>query len=272
MRKICWINNCMPSGEEQYASLMEEDEIKSVRKFHEGFPGYKATPLRKLDAMAKNLGVRDVFVKDESVRFGLNAFKVLGGSYAMAKYMEHYGKEVDVTFFTATDGNHGRGVAWAAKQLGRKSVVYMPAGTAKARLDSIRKEGAKAQILEMNYDDCVRYAANEAMKTPGGVVIQDTAWEGYEEIPLRIMQGYATMAWEALEQMRQYGVERPTHVFVQAGVGSLAGAIVGYLVRHFPEDPPDFACSIDGRKDCVLKFKYNYGYYFVHKEREGGLL
>ena len=100
------------------------------------------------------------------------------------------------------------------------------------------KEGAQVTIEEVNYDECVRLAAAEAAQTTHGVVVQDTAWEGYEEIPAWIMQGYGTMASEAAEQLRQMEINRPTHVFVQAGVGSLAGAVVGYFTNLFPNNPP----------------------------------
>ena len=211
----------------------------------------------KLDGMAGQLGLGGLFVKDESYRFGLNAFKVLGGSFAMAKYIaKEMGKDVSemtydyltskkfrddfgqATFFTATDGNHGRGVAWAANKLGQKAVVHMPKGSTQTRFDNIAKEGASVTIEELNYDDCVRLAAKEAAETPHGVIVQDTAWDGYEEIPSWIMQGYGSMAGEAAEQLREVEVNRPTHVFVQAGVGSLAGGVVGYFANLYPNNPP----------------------------------
>ena len=146
------------------------------------------------------------------------------------KLREEFGQ---ATFFTATDGNHGRGVAWAANRLGQKAVVRMPKGTTKTRFDNIVKEGATVTIEEVNYDDCVRMAAAEAAKTEHGIIVQDTAWDGYEEIPSWIMQGYGTLVLEADQQLKEMGVERPTHVFVQAGVGSLAGAVVGYFAHKY---------------------------------------
>ena len=146
--------------------------------------------------MAKRLGLKEVYVKDESYRFGLNAFKVLGGSFAMARYIaKQVGKDVSelpyqvltseelkkefgqATFFTATDGNHGRGVAWAANKLGQKAVVLMPKGTTQTRLNNILAEGAQATIEEYNYDECVRMAADMASKTENGIMVQDTAWD-----------------------------------------------------------------------------------------------
>lgn len=272
MDSIKWAVNQMPKTDDRQLPVMALTEISKARAFHESFPQYTQTPLAKLDQMAAFLGVKEVFVKDESYRFGLNAFKVLGGSFAMARYIAgETGKDVSdlpyavltsdklreefgqATFFTATDGNHGRGVAWAANRLGQKAVVHMPKGTTQTRLENIRKEGATVDILEMNYDDCVRLAAKEAAETPRGVVVQDTAWDGYEEIPAWIMQGYGTMAMEASEQLKDYGCERPTHVFVQAGVGSLAGAVVGYFTNLYPDNPPVFVVVEADVAACLYK-------------------
>ena len=271
-QKILWAVNHMPKTEDKNLPIMGLEEIKKARAFHESFPQYSQTPLTKLPNMASYLGVKEVYVKDESYRFGLNAFKVLGGSFAMARYIaKETGKDVSelpysvltseklreefgqATFFTATDGNHGRGVAWAANRLGQKAVVHMPKGTTQTRLENIAKEGAQVDIQEMNYDDCVRLAAKEADETPRGVIVQDTAWDGYEEIPAWIMQGYGSMAGEAAEQLREVSVNRPTHVFVQAGVGSLAGAVVGYFTNLYPENPPKFVVMEAGAAACLYK-------------------
>lgn len=166
------------------------------------------------------------------------------------KLREEFGQ---ATFFTATDGNHGRGVAWAANRLGQKAVVHMPKGTTQTRLENIAKEGAQVDIQEMNYDDCVRLAAKEADETPRGVIVQDTAWDGYEEIPAWIMQGYGTMAMEAGEQLKAQGCECPTHIFVQAGVGSLAGAVVGYFANLYADNPPTFVVVEAEAAACLYK-------------------
>ncbi len=240
---------------------LSEKEIEKVRDFHKSFDEYFITPLHKLENLAKYLGLKNIFLKDESYRFGLNAFKVLGGSYAIGKYLaERLGVDIsevsfdylrseevkkklgEITFVTATDGNHGRGVAWAANQLGQKSVVYMPKGSSEIRLENIRKEGSDASIIEGNYiegnyDDAVRLS-DEMAHEHGWVVIQDTAWEGYEDIPTWIMQGYCTLVHESMDQLLDNGVEKPTHVLLQAGVGSFAGAIQGYLAAKFVEDRP----------------------------------
>lgn len=270
--KIKWVLNKMPKSDDKQLPVMELEQIAKAQEFHRGFPQYSVTPLANLAGMARHLGLGGMFVKDESYRFGLNAFKVLGGSFAMARYIaKEMGRDVSemtydyltseqfredfgqATFFTATDGNHGRGVAWAAKRLHQKAVVHMPKGSTQTRFDNIAAEGATVTIEEVNYDDCVRLAAQEAEETEHGVVVQDTAWEGYEEIPAWIMQGYGTMAAEAAEQLREAEVSRPTHIFVQAGVGSLASSMVGYYANRFASNPPKFIIVEASAADCLYK-------------------
>ena len=165
------------------------------------------------------------------------------------KLKEDFGQ---ATFFTATDGNHGRGVAWAANKLGQKCVVRMPKGTTQTRLNNIAKENATVTIENLNYDECVRMAAKEAAETEHGIMVQDTAWEGYEEIPTWIMQGYGTLALEADHQLEADEC-RPTHIFIQAGVGSLAGAVVGYFANRFKENPPIMTVVEAKAADCLFR-------------------
>ncbi|HBF8410803.1 TPA: diaminopropionate ammonia-lyase [Clostridioides difficile] len=272
LKEIKWKVNNLPKGDkENCIKFLNEEEITKVRNFHKSFPQYKETPLANLEGLAKKLGVAGVYVKDESYRFGLNAFKVLGGSYSMGRYLAQRldtdiselgydkltSKEIkeklgEITFFTATDGNHGRGVAWTANKLGQKSVVLMPKGSSEFRLNKIKGEGADASITDLNYDDAVRLANDYAEADDHGVMVQDTAWDGYEEIPAWIMQGYGTMAQEAIEQLKEYGVDRPTHVFVQAGVGSLAGAVQGYVSSIYDECPITVVVEAD-EADCYYK-------------------
>lgn len=244
------------------------ETAQKVNDFHKSFPEYSVTPLRELKNLAEKLGVKNIFVKDESCRFGLNAFKVLGGSYAIGSYIaEKLGSDIselpyeqmvsdeireklgDITFVTATDGNHGRGVAWTANRLRQKSVVFMPRGTAPERLENIKKLGSDASITELNYDDDVRLARECADKY-GWVVVQDTSWDGYETVPERIMQGYTTMALEALRQLD--GV-KPTHIFLQAGVGSMAGAVCGFFADYYGEDRPVITVVEPNAADCVFR-------------------
>jgi diaminopropionate ammonia-lyase len=227
----------------------------SVRKFHQSFPQYQPTPLVRLTNLAHRLGVSDIYVKDESHRFGLKAFKVLGASYAVAHVIaERTGIDENTTSFglfesdtnrgelsritlvTATDGNHGRAVAWTAEILGCRAMVYMPKGSARPRIEAIREHGAEVQVIDGNYDDAVHLAA-ERGRERNWILVQDTAWEGYEDLPLKIIQGYLTIMDEALEQL---DAEAPTHVFVQCGVGSLAAAMQAYLVELFGANRPKF--------------------------------
>ncbi|GMO23959.1 MAG: diaminopropionate ammonia-lyase [Spirochaetaceae bacterium] len=271
--KIKWVKNVMPKTDcAGSMALMTVAEMQKAHKFHSSFPQYKETPLVKLDALARQLGLGGLYLKDESWRFGLNAFKVLGGSYAIARYIaQKTGRDIgefdyktlisdelkkklgDITFYTATDGNHGRGVAWAANKLRQKSVVLMPAGSSATRLENIRKEGADASITDLNYDDAVRLANEKASKDPNGVMVQDTAWEGYEEIPAWIMQGYGTMSFESYNQLKEYGIERPTHIFVQAGVGSLAGSVQGFFSNAYKENPPVVTVVEAQAADCIYR-------------------
>ena len=267
-----WTVNHVSGSDDKFLDLMSEENGTKANEFHKRFPQYSVTPLQKLSALASYLGVKGIYCKDESYRFGLNAFKVLGGSYAMGRYIaKELGRDISelpynvlssdklreefgqATFFTATDGNHGRGVAWAANRLGQKAVVRMPKGTTRTRFDNIAKEGAEVTIEEVNYDDCVRMAAAEAAKTEHGIIVQDTAWDGYEEIPSWIMQGYGTLVLEADKQLKENGVDRPTHVFVQAGVGSLAGAVVGYFAHKYKENPPVMVVCEASAADCLYR-------------------
>jgi len=250
--------------------FLNEEVAKKALKFHSSFDQYSETPLVELKELAKYLGVKDLFVKDESYRFGLNAFKVLGGSFAIGQYIANkLGEDLDelpyktlisqkiknqlgeLTFVTATDGNHGRGVAWTAQQLKQKAVVFMPKGSSQERLENIRAHGAYAEILDANYDECVRHA-NELAKKNGWIIVQDTAWEGYEEIPTWIMQGYVTMAYEAYLKMKAQN-KRPTHIFLQAGVGSMAAAVCGFFSSVYKDNKPIFIIVEPDKANCIFR-------------------
>ena len=228
-------------------------EAEKVRAFHRGLPGYAPSPLLELADLSEKLHIKSIHIKDESTRFSLNAFKVLGGSWAAGRWVSEKLGCADeclpfsgitsdavrnrlgpVTFVTATDGNHGRGIAWTAARLRQNCVVYLPKGSARERVENIRALGATAEVTDMNYDDTVRFAAAQAERN-GWVLMQDTSKEGYETIPLHIMQGYMTMALEAKEQLS--GI-KPTHIFLQAGVGSMAGAVAGFFASVYGKDRP----------------------------------
>ncbi|MDB3084341.1 diaminopropionate ammonia-lyase [Clostridioides difficile] len=251
--------------------FINKEQIEKIRNFHKSFSEYKVTPLHSLSELANELGISNIWLKDESYRFGLNAFKSLGGSYAVGKYIAKKlnmdisnlsfemlnSKNIkeklgDLTFVTATDGNHGRGIAWFANQIGQKSVVFMPKGSSEIRLNNIRKEGAEASITDLNYDDAVRLATKYADEN-NGVIIQDTAWDGYEEIPTWIMQGYVTLIDEAIEQINSLDNGMPTHVFLQAGVGSFAGTVQGYLEYVFGNNRPITTIVEPNEAACIFK-------------------
>lgn len=242
-----------------YSKSFSVEQAQIAKQFHENFPNYKITPLAKLEILAQKLGIGGLYVKDESYRFGLNAFKGLGGSYALAKVIaqklgisvqEAFNAESEkFTFVTATDGNHGRGIAWAAKYLGQKAVVYMPKGSSVERLNNIRALGAIAEITEFNYDDTVRFAHQQS-EANGWTLVQDTAWDGYEEIPTWIMQGYMTMALEAVQSL---GDTIPTHIFLQAGVGAMAGALTGFFADYYKEQMPQLVIVEPHQANCLFK-------------------
>ena len=226
------------------------DKAQEAAAFHRTLPDYAPTPLVSLQNLASALGIASLWVKDESPRFGLNAFKGLGGSFAMHRLAE--GRTGKLTFVTATDGNHGRGVAWAAQRLGHESCVYLPRGTARERLENILKLGAHAELLDLAYDDAVRHAASMAERN-GWILIQDTAWPGYEEIPALIMQGYTTMG---LEIAAQLGEEKPTHIFLQAGVGAMAGAMAAFFADLYGAGRPKVIIVEPDGADCIFRTAY----------------
>ena len=254
------------TGDHAYFDKFTPAQAEDVLAFHRSFPEYSVTPLAELHDLSGALGLGGLYVKDESFRFGLNAFKVLGGSHCLGQYigrrlgsgLQPYAdltcaatreKLKGLTFVTATDGNHGRGIAWTANRLGAGSVVYMPAGSAEERLRNIQMFATEATITDVNYDDTVRFAAAQAEQN-GWVLVQDTTWPGYEEIPQWIMQGYLTMALESVRQMN--GV-RPTHVFLQAGVGAMAGALAAFFAQAFGEDRPQIIVVEPEKADCFYR-------------------
>jgi len=252
-----------------YSDGLKPESVEPVFSFHKSIPGYHRTPLYCLPGLAGHLGIGNIYVKDESQRFGLNAFKALGATWAVARIVsEKLGWTLsdsnfldlkqaasqikDLIFVTATDGNHGRGVAWAAARLGFKAVVFMPAGSAEIRVRAIENEGATVQVTDRNYDDTVRMAAGAA-KENGWHLVQDTAFEGYEKIPAWIVQGYTTMAREVLEQLTARDLERPTHLFLQAGVGSMAASVLGYYANVLGDACPRTMIVEPNQADCFYQ-------------------
>lgn len=196
----------------------------AVRAFHQSLPGYAPTPLVDLPALASELGVGRVLVKDESSRLGLPAFKVLGASWACSQVLD---REPGAVLVTATDGNHGRAVAHMAAHLGTTATVFVPAVMLPETAALIRSEGAEVVWVDGDYDEAVQRAARHAASTPGRSLVQDTAWPGYEEVPGWIVEGYETLLDEIDEELGR----APDLIAVPVGVGSLAQAVVAHYRR-----------------------------------------
>lgn len=240
----------------------------AVAAFHRALPGYTPTPLVMLSGLASELGIGRLLLKDEAPRFGLNAFKVLGASYAIFRFLQQawqqrFGTPPPLQFFfqpeqlrrlgtftfaAATDGNHGRAVAWTARQLGQQAVIYVPQNMAPARRQAIAEEGARVVPVDSHYDATVRHMAEEAARR-GWQIISDTAWPGYEAIPRWIMAGYTTLFAEAWAQMDGAA---PDVVLLQGGVGGFAAAGVDFFRRRLGASLPKLVVVEPLDADCLL--------------------
>lgn len=273
-KPIEWVENPCRNHEDEFSAVKEilpPELPRNIRGFHRQIPGYRMSPLKGLSNLAAKLGLGGIWVKDESARLDLQSFKVLGGSYAIYRLIQKRlgleGQELsfsdltsaalrkklgDLTFAAATDGNHGRGVAWSASQMGFKSVIYVHKLTSQARIRAIEQNGAEVVVVDGNYDDAVRQVDQDARRN-GWEVISDTSWEGYEDIPTWVMQGYTTMLSEAQEQLAAQGLSRPTHIFIQAGVGSLAAATIGFYASLFGNERPKSVVVEPTRAACLFR-------------------
>jgi len=201
----------------------EPRETERIRQFHQSLPDYAVTPLVSLPTVAAALGLGSVLLKDESLRLGLPAFKMLGASWAVHRALS--GERDRRRLITATDGNHGRAVARMAALLDLPATVVVPDGVSEQAIALIRKEGAEVKVVDAPYDDAVREAALLATADPDALLVQDTSWPGYEQVPRWIVDGYATLFDEAAEQAAKLGTGIDL-IVVPAGVGSLAHAAV----------------------------------------------
>ena len=223
-----------------------------IRAFHTGLPGYAPTPLTQVPAIAAELGVGRVFVKDESARMGLAAFKVLGASWAVHQVLSRRHAAGPVTLVAATDGNHGRALAWMARRLGQRAHVFVPTGVHPTAIAAIAAEGAQVTEITGTYDDAVRLAA-KAAREPDAELVQDAGWPGYEEVPGWIVDGYSTLFAEVDEQLAAAGTAGaagPALVAIPAGVGSLAQAAITHyrsrpgLTSLLTVEPGSAACIL----------------------------
>ncbi|UCD62918.1 MAG: diaminopropionate ammonia-lyase [Candidatus Zixiibacteriota bacterium] len=252
----------------EYAAFESSD----ILRFHRSIPGYSATPLLSLPVLAEKTGVSSIFVKDESRRFDLKAFKVMGASYAIYRFIKSgwerkFGVEFEIdnlyqpellgqmdrpTFCAATDGNHGRAVAWFSRLLGCKAVVYMPAGSARARVGNIRSEGAVVEVIDGEYDEAVGTMAADAERN-GWHIISDMSWPGHTETTGYVMAGYTTMFREIDDVLRSSKLPYPTHIIFQSGVGSFAAAGAWYYYRHRDASGAKLISVEPTRADCLLE-------------------
>lgn len=246
-------------------SLAAAEEVERFLNFREG---HKETPLVSLPHLAETLRVASIHIKDEGHRLGLGSFKALGGSYAVIRLVleeasREFGREVDIselhspevkavarglTVACATDGNHGRSVAQGAQLVGANCAIFVHSGVSAERIAAIARFGAEIIRVEGNYDNSVAEASRVA-SAKGWQTVSDTSWPGYERIPGFVMQGYTALLREAVRQIP----ERPTHVFVQSGVGGIAAAVAGYFTLLYGDDRPVFTVVDPSRAACLVE-------------------
>jgi diaminopropionate ammonia-lyase len=256
-----------PAPRRHVMAALGEDGRAAIGRYLQTLDDYRPTPLVSLPGLAAASGVASIHVKDEGQRFGLRSFKALGGAYAVALLvLEEAGKRLGrdlapsdfahpdvravaatMTVACATDGNHGRSVAWGASNAGCRAVIFIHAGVSQSRADQMAAFGAEIRRITGTYDDSVRICA-EAAAREGWTVVSDTAWEGYEAIPLSVMQGYTAMIGEALDSLS----EPPTHIFLQAGVGGMAAAVAAYSKQRLGDRMPKIVVVEPERAACLF--------------------
>lgn len=272
--KLHLLPNPKPARRGQYAEkgrtkILSLNSLSRARAEIASWPGYRPTELRRLDGLASAAGVRSILYKDEGTRFGLGSFKALGGAYAVASFLQGAvaartgcrpstamlaaGKlraiTSNITVTCATDGNHGRSVAWGARKFGCRCVIYVHRGVSQGRREAIASYGAEIKVVSGTYDEAVRQAADDAARN-GWQVVSDTSYEGYTDIPRDVMQGYGVIMDEVIDQLPNEKI--PSHVLVQGGVGGLAASICSYLWERFGETAPLFFVVEPENARCLL--------------------
>jgi diaminopropionate ammonia-lyase len=240
---------------------------RSPLRFHRRLPGYEATPLVDAPELAESLGVGKVFMKDESSRLGLPAFKILGASWAVYRALEERLGDEDfgdweviedlkqrleplrpLSLVAATDGNHGRAVARIAQLLGLGARIFVPGDMVAARREAIAGEGAEVVVVDGGYDEAVERSAEAE-----GLLISDTSWSGYERVPSWVIEGYSTMLWEIDEELARRDEAGPDLVVVQVGVGAFAAAVAGHFRRPGAPRHPKLVAVEPARADCLFQ-------------------
>jgi len=248
-----------PYGEERRAVVGLTTQRNAVHEITK-WPGYAATPLVTMAGTARSVGIDQIWYKDEGPRFALGSFKALGGAYGVLRALLDRGHDVsvraegtlpqlDVTVTTATDGNHGRSVAWGARMFGCHAVIYLPKAVSSGREAAIRHFGAETVRVEGNYDDAVAVAQADA-EHHGYVVVSDTSYEGYTAIPQYVMQGYGVIAHELDGQL---GGREPTHLFLQGGVGAFAASMLGHYWDRLGARKPRLVIVEPVRANCLYR-------------------
>ena len=261
---------CFGEWNDRQNAVLSQEGFRRAEAVIHHWPGYAPTPLLGLDGLARTLGIERLWYKNEAERFDLKSFKALGGAYAIAElimrkategtfakpvsspllFAGHYRElAAEVTVATATDGNHGRSVAWGAQLFGCRAVIYIHATVSEGRKQAIEAYGADVRRVEGNYDDSVRQCAADAEQN-GWTVVSDTSYPGYTTIPIDVMQGYGVMAAEAIAQLPPE--EEPTHVFVQGGVGGMAAAIAAHLAWRWQKRRPMLVIVEPVQAACLM--------------------
>ena len=228
----------------QILSVCGEDNVDDALNLISNWENYNSTPLLELNKLSKKLNLNNIFYKDESKRFHLKSFKALGGAYAVEKVTKG---NKSVTVATATAGNHGRSVSWGAQRLGLSCKIFISEFVSEARAGVMRNLGADVIRVKGNYEASLIECINQSQKY-GWQIIQDVAWEGYEEVPKLTMAGYSVMIKEISDQTDQY----ITHVFLQAGVGGMASGSIAGIAKYFKRIPKIIIVEPEAA-DCVLK-------------------
>ena len=251
-------------------SALDDQTCSRARTAITSWPTYASTPLHNLRGFADEIGIAQLFYKDEATRFGLGSFKALGGAYAVLhsvaqEISKQRGTATDIealmadqlnevageiTVVTATDGNHGRSVAWGAKNVGCKCIIYMHAEVSPGRQSAVEAFGAQVVRVAGDYGESVRKAAQDAAAN-NWLLVSDTAWPGYTDIPRSVMAGYTVMSTEAMNQLPP--TVTPTHVFVQGGCGGLAGAVCVDLWHRYDTQRPLFIVVEPVPADCLFQ-------------------
>ncbi len=229
----------------QIFNVLSKNEIDDAFNMISRWDGYSPTPLENLNHLASELQLKNIFYKDESKRFNLKSFKALGGAYAVEKVSQN---KKNITVSTATAGNHGRSVAWGAKRLGLKCKIFISEFVSESRAEAMRGFGAEVFRVKGNYDNSLRECIKQS-KLNGWQIVQDVAWEGYEIVPKLTMAGYSVMMKEISDQLKENKI---THIFLQAGVGGMAAAMIAGCAKYL-KNIPNIIIVEPESADCVLK-------------------